>query len=196
MIYARLDRKKIAELSEELGGNAKRLRKEIAIATNNAAKPVRKEMVRVVTQELAVKQAVVAKQVNIPKKATAESRGTIVRLKKSKQIPLKEFGARQTKKGVGYKISKRTGRKTINGAFQGPKPGTVAMRLGGHVFKRLGKSRLPIIKLFGPSPWGVFVKRKYKPEVVLLAKDRFREELDKRIRFHVLKKKGKLNWQN
>ena len=94
-------------------------------------------------------------------------------LDKMPRFPLKYFGARQTKKGVSYKIEKG-GKKSLALSAFGP----LSPRLGNHVFKRATpveipkkyKSRnkekkkrfdnLPIIPLFGISPWGVFVKNK------------------------------------
>jgi hypothetical protein len=55
--------------------------------------------------------------------------------------------------------------------------------LGQHVYQRQGKSRLPIQKLHGPSPWGITVKnqldklvtsRDIEPELI--------KQLDRRIK--------------
>ena len=68
---------------------------------------------------------------------------------RGKELSLKRFGARQFKAGTRATVWGR--RQMFVGAFMGPRPGTVAARLGGHVYHRTGKSRLPIEKLFGPS---------------------------------------------
>lgn len=56
--------------------------------------------------------------------------------------PLRDFGARQTQRGVSAAPWKR--RQLFAGTFLVPS-------LGGHVFHRTGRERLPIEKLYGPS---------------------------------------------
>ena len=72
-----------------------------------------------------------------------------------KRLPLKTFSARQTKKGVSYKINKSGGRKKIDSAF-------VATMPSGHVgvFKRSNEQRLPIGERYGPSIGQVFDNEK------------------------------------
>lgn len=55
-------------------------------------------------------------------------------------MSLKDFGPKQTKKGISSAPWKK--RRVFPGTFFGP---------GGHVYKRTGKSRLPIEKLYGPA---------------------------------------------
>lgn len=77
-------------------------------------------------------------------------------------IPLKAYGAKvQGQRGRGNKkrvgpgaspvsVAIRKGRRrVVAGAFIGP---------GGHVYKRKGRARLPIKKLYGPSLPSAFVK--------------------------------------
>jgi hypothetical protein len=57
-------------------------------------------------------------------------------------IPLRDFAARQTRGGVS---ARPWGKRRVF-------PGTFVVRaLGGHVFRRVGRARLPILKLWGPS---------------------------------------------
>jgi hypothetical protein len=59
-----------------------------------------------------------------------------------KPIPLRDFAARPTRHGAS---ARPWGHRRIF-------PGTFIVRaLGGHVFRRVGRARLPIIKLWGPS---------------------------------------------
>lgn len=74
-----------------------------------------------------------------------------------KRLGLRYFGAKQGATGVAYKIENdKPG--FVASAFQGPKPGVIRAKWKGNAFRRVGRDRLPIIKLHGPSPWGVFVK--------------------------------------
>lgn len=66
-----------------------------------------------------------------------------------KPIPLKEYGARQVRKGVSYRMFRQGDRSRNRNAF-------IVGSLGGHAFVRAGKARLPIKKLYGPSVlWSV-----------------------------------------
>jgi hypothetical protein len=65
------------------------------------------------------------------------------------ELPLKEFKPRQFKTGARAKVWGRL--QSFPATFMGPRPGVVAGRLGGHVFVREGKARLPIGMVFGPS---------------------------------------------
>lgn len=64
-------------------------------------------------------------------------------------LSLKHFGARQFASGT--KATVWGVRTTFEGAFMGPRPGVIAGRLNGHVFKRTSPDRLPIERLFGPG---------------------------------------------
>ncbi len=55
-------------------------------------------------------------------------------------MSLKDFSPRQTSKGVSSAPWKK--RRVFHGTFFGP---------GGHVFRRLGKDRLPLDRLHGPA---------------------------------------------
>lgn len=61
-----------------------------------------------------------------------------------KRIPLRDFGARQTRIGVTVKVKKAGGRKRLPSAF-------VVQSIGGNVFLRETRRRLPIRKLVGPA---------------------------------------------
>jgi hypothetical protein len=57
-------------------------------------------------------------------------------------IPLAEFDARQTRRGVSARPWGQ--RRVFPGTF-------IVQSLGGQVFRRAGRPRLPIVKLWGPS---------------------------------------------
>jgi hypothetical protein len=168
---------KVNQLAKALGDEApKRLKKEVAAAVNAAAKRTQNLLAKEISKELAASQKVIKEGISVTKKATSENLNAEVTQKESQRLSLKRFGAQQTKTGVRYKISKTQGRKFVKSAF---KPEA----LGQHVYQRQGKTRLPIQKLHGPSPWGVTVKneldqlvtkRDIKPELI--------KQLDRRIK--------------
>lgn len=180
----------VKELQAALEGTSKKLPQELKIAVNATAKKTRTSMSREVRKELATKAKSVNKVINIVSKATAQNLTSTVRLSKTKRIPLRDFGARQVRKGVSYKISKTKGRQLAGSAFQGPRPGAIRAKWKGRVFKRVGKSRLPIVQLYGPSPWGVFVKRQLRSPVVHDSNTELAKQVQRRVRFNTLKKQG------
>lgn len=185
MIEIRAD-KSLDQLISDLKSLSTNLTKELGIVAWNTAKKTKSVAAKQITSELAVTQREVKERITTKRRDT-ESEVTV---NKSKRIPLKEFKPRQTRKGVSYRISKTTGRKTAADAFMGPKPGTPAPRLHGHVWKRKGKTRLPIQKLYGPSPWGVLVSGDRIQNVTEETRGELRKQLEKRIRWLRLKNKG------
>jgi hypothetical protein len=180
----------IARLKKAIEDTGRSLRKELSIACNQTANKSKSIISKQIASELATSQKTIRTTIRIAQKAKDSEIQAVVEVKKEKRISLKEFGARQTKKGVSYKISKSRGRKTIPGAFQGPKPGSINVRTKGNVFKRVGKSRLPIVKLFGPSSWGVFVVGKKQGPSVAETEAELKKQIDRRIRFIELKASG------
>lgn len=190
MLKISVDMDQMVRLRKLLNQNDKRVSREVAIAINATSKTVASDIAKEVTKELATPQKTVKEQVRKGSRATAEKLGTTVTLRKSARLALRNFGARQNKKGVTYKISKTKGRKLIPSAFQGPRPGAVKVSWRGNVFIRAGKERLPIVKLSGPSPWGVFVKGGRDPVVRRDARKELRKQIEKRLRYLKLKQEG------
>ena len=191
MISFSSNRREIAELAKALEGSPSKIRKQLAIAVNKTAKKALSQLAKEDAKELAATQKVIKATMKVETKATATRNptSTIVQ-KKTGRISLRDFNARQTKAGTTYKTSKTGGRKTVLGAFQGPKPGVIKASWRGHVFKRKGKERLPIVKLFGPSPWGVTVKNRLTRPVVKFSRAQLKKEIKERTRFLNLKKSG------
>jgi len=173
----------IKELRAALNGTTRQLPKELATAVNATAKKVSSEMSKQVRTELVVKAADVKKVLKVRRKATQQSIGAVVQLSESARLPLKYFNASQKRTGVSYKISKTDGRRTAPGAF-------ISAKLGGHAFKRTGKARLPITKLYGASPGGVYTKKHMEIKTIRDGSTELTKQINKRIRFILLKKQG------
>ncbi len=185
-----IDKRQTRRLAAALEGDAKAIRKQAAIALNAAGKKTESLSAKEIGRELATTQKNIKKTIAFSQKANATKLKSMVRISKTRRLSLREFNAKQNKSGVTAKVSKRTGRKLYAGGFQGPRPGVVKMSWRGHAFKRVGKKRLPIVKLKGPSPWGVFVKREMIVPVKAASKGELRKQVDRRIRFIELKKLG------
>jgi hypothetical protein len=104
-----------------------------------------------------------------------------------RSIPLKDYAARQTKKGVTARVSPGK-RKLIshrgNRAF-------IVQKIGAHVFAREGKDRLPIKKLFGPSLPSTFVQKEVRAAWTATASDALPKRIAEEVRFELLKKQSR-----
>lgn len=186
-----IDNDQIQKLKSILKGSKPKIAQQLSIAVNETQKKIAVKASKAITEELAVKSSVVKQKIK-GKRATKSDLSAKVTVKASNRLPLREFGAKQNKRGVTYKISKTKGRKLIVGAFQGPRPGAVKISWRGNVFKREGKPRLPIVKRSGPSPWGVYVKSGRDPAIRREARQILRKEVDRRIKFLKLKESGEI----
>jgi hypothetical protein len=177
----------LARLTRAVGEARKSLPKEISAAINATAKKTRLDMGRKIRSEINVKKEPVEKVLKLVRQSTSTTLSAQVTLSKTARLPLRDFGARQTKSGVSFKISKKGGRGTVQGAFQGPKPGVMKASWRGRVFKRVGKERLPIVQLMGPSPWGVFIKKKLTPVQQKEIEAELAKQIERRINLNVLR---------
>jgi len=190
MIAIGIEPRKLKELRKAVDRAGKKFPVELAAAINATAKKTRSQINQKVRTELVVKSADLNKLIKTGTKATSATLVAKVTLEKTARLPLRAFSPRQTRAGVTYKISKREGRKLAAGAFQGPKPGVMKVSWRGNVFKRVGKERLPIVKLMGASPWGVFTKQKMTPEQERDIKSELVKQMDRRIKLNILRAEG------
>lgn len=176
----------LMQLSEAVKGIEKDLKRNLSVAINATLGKGKSSIAKEIATELAASQKVIKQQIVSSKATTTDLQGRLV-LKKSFRPPLRDFGAKQNKSGVSYRISKTSGRKTIKSAFQ-------VQKWGGRVFIREGKERLPIRQLYGPSPWGVFVnpRRNLTETQKKLLEAELGKQIDRRIRFLLLKAQGKI----
>lgn len=185
-----IDPSQIARMKKAIDDTGRSLRKELSVACNATASKGKSIIAKQIAKELATPQKNIRATISQSKKAKDSDISATLEVRKDRRISLKEFGARQTKTGVSYKISKSRGRKSIPGAFQGPRPGRINVKTKGNVFKRVGKARLPIVKLYGPSTWGVFIVGKKQGPSVDEIEAELKKQIDRRIRFIGLKASG------
>lgn len=190
MISIQVNEKQLKELTLAVGRAKKSFPKELAAAINETAKKTRLNMGREIRETVNIKKKDVEKSIKISATATGTSLKGVVSLKKDNRVGLQHFGGRQNKSGVSYKISKSGGRKTIAGAFMGPKPGQLAPKLHGGVFRRASTTRLPIIKLYGVSPYGAFIKNNFDETEVVFINKTLQAQIERRIKLNVLRANG------
>lgn len=187
MFVVDIDEVQLSRLVKAVGDARKSLPRELSAAINATAKKTRLDIGRKIRNEIAVKKAVVESKIKLVRQAAPQSLGAQVTLQESARIPLRDFGARQTKAGVSFKISKKGKRATVQGAFQGPRPGVMNVKWRGRVFKRVGKERLPIVQLFGPSPWGVFTVKRMTPAQKQDIEAELEKQIERRINLNILR---------
>lgn len=185
-----IDNASIQRVKQAIEGTGRKLRGELSVAVNKTAGKAKSIIAKQIGSELATPQKNIRTVIRQGKRANEFEISTSVEVRKEQRISLREFGARQTRKGTSYRVSKSRGRSFIAGAFQGPKPGLMKASWRGHVFKRVGKARLPIVKLMGPSAWGVFVVGKRIGPSTQQTQTELLKQINERIRFLGLKKSG------
>jgi len=185
-LVVRLNDRKRRELERMLVGIESQLPKIMAAAVNDTSKKTASAVAKGISARVAIRQKDLKPYIDRTR-ATAASPSAMVRLSESERIGLKYFQARQTAKGVTYRISKTEGRKMIPSAF-GPNIG----RLGGQVFNRRDKSRLPIDgPKRGPSPWGVFVQSGLEESVLQSTNEDLEKNMIRRVKLQLLRRAGK-----
>jgi hypothetical protein len=128
-------------------GDARKVMMRVA---NRAGKTTSVQVKRALVKQTSIPRAVVQAAIR-DRGASAKGAGAIeyVITGRGSELPLSVFNPRQFSAGTRAKVWGRF--QTFEGAFMGPRPGTIAPALGGEVFHRTSKSRLPIEKLYGPS---------------------------------------------
>ncbi len=153
-----------------------------------------------------VREHMLIKKKDLDRHFTNNSRPTkkkpIVKMsiKKQWRPSLKAFGLKSitrkarktgwiTGHGVSYRISRKRGRQIVKDAFGAEE--SIYPKLHGHAFRRVGQEREPTVKLHGPSPWGVFMKRGLDGIWAAYCNTELRKELYSYVRYLLLKAEGK-----
>lgn len=149
LVEIKFDEAKLRKVQGMLRDIPRALPRVMSRAINKTATSAKTDVARRIAGEVNIKISTIKKNITL-KRATYRVWQAVLGIW-TKRIPLINFAARQTAKGVSYKISKTEGRKTIKSAF-------IISMSSGHrgVFRRAGPGRLPIIELKGPSVGEVF----------------------------------------
>ena len=190
MISIEMNPRQLKKLREATGKAKKKFGKELAAAINAVSKKTKLEVGRDIRKTIAIKKDEAEKPLSIRAKASEHSMTSVVSLKKTKRLGLRHFGARQTKKGVSFRISKTGSRGFVAGAFQGPRPGVMKSSWKGNAFKRVGQSRLPIVMLKGVSAYGAYAKNELSGPQVETIKAELTKQMERRIKLNILRAEG------
>ena len=190
MISIEIDAKQLKTLQKAVERSGKKFAKELAGAINAVSKKTKLQIGRDIRATVAMPKAEAEKPLRIRGAATEQHLTATVSLQKTKRLGLRHFGARQDKRGVSYKIAKTGGRKRVQGAFQGPKPGVQKMSWKGNAFKRVGASRLPIVMLKGVSAYGAYAKNELSGPQVEAINAELTKQMERRIKLNILRAEG------
>lgn len=146
-----------------------------ARALNRTATTVRAQASRRIRERYNLKAGAIRAQMRISR--ANRGRLTAEVIASGRPIPLIEFSARQTRKGVSVQVI-RGRRKVRLHAF-------VAKMRTGHVgvFERTSSKRLPIRELFSVSLPSAFTQKEILTSIEQVAVERFRIELERELRF-------------
>lgn len=190
MIQIEVDAKQLKRLREATGRAKKKFPKELAAAINQVSKKVKLQIGRDVRATIAINKEESEKPLKITAQATEENLRAVVTLRKTKRLGLRHFGAKQDARGVSYKIDKQSGRKRVQGGFQGPRPGVMKTSWRGNVFRRVGKSRLPIIHVRGVSAYAAYMKNELAEPQVKMINEELSKQIERRIKLNILRAEG------
>ena len=190
MINVGVDAGSIERLRSALGSMEKGLPREVATAINATAKKVRTEAARLLKKELNVPVKVLKKAIHNKSKATKENTRAVVGLFKGYPIPLKYFKPKQTKAGgvtyrIDPKLKGKAGKSSLRDAF-------IINAYNGNVYRRKGKKRGPVEQQYGPSPGVAFEQAGIAQAARKTAADELPKQMERRIRFILLKNAGGL----
>jgi hypothetical protein len=190
MIGIEIDKSQMSRLTAAVIASGKKMSKEIAGTLNAVSKKTKLEMGREIRKRVAIPKDEVERPLKIKAQASPGSLVAVVSLKKTPRLGLRHFGARQDKRGVSYKIGKTGRRGRVDGAFMGPKPGAVKISWRGNAFKRVGRSRLPIVKLLGVSAYGAYKKNELAGPQLKAIEDELSKQMERRINLNILRASG------
>jgi hypothetical protein len=168
--------RKLAELQEGVArqATARALNRTVEQAKTAMSKEIRQEFVlpaAKVNASLRIKRAQAAAGL-LNLQAALESPA-----KRGRSLNLANFGARQTKKGVSFKI-KRSGSRVVI-------PGSFLINGGKTVMIRVGKQRLPIKALQTIDVAQMFNTQRINAKVVQVIKDRFPVIFEREAKFYL-----------
>jgi formamidopyrimidine-DNA glycosylase len=172
-----------------LKGLEKEVNKAAIRALTRVATTARKEADQEIRQRLTLTSAAVKKALLINKHRNV----LIVDIDATgKPIALREWKARETRKGVTFQVSKGKPRKIYR--RQG-RTGFVIDKYGRHVFVRTGvdppgKAKAPMQKVYGPSIPQYFVTKTVTGRMTRVAATRWPIEFERELAFRAKKAKG------
>lgn len=164
-----------------LGHLGDKARPAIVRAVNRAVQGVTTDAGQMARQAYNVRSGDVKQSFSLTRASVSNLFGAAV--SKGRVLSLRSFspspspGKRRPSVGLSVVVKRSTGRAKIAGTFWGQMPS----RDVASVFRRLGKDRLPIEKLFGPSVPQMLGNQNVIERIQAKAADRFGANLDHEV---------------
>lgn len=207
LIEIKVDKAKLRNIERMLAGVPKAMPRVISRGINRTISPAKTQISRGIRQEINIKSGDLNKKIKVDKATFAKWEGRIIL--STKRIPLEDFGAKQTAKGVSYKIKKSGGRQVIESGFiatmtnvSGEKisthRGVFTTKAFTHRVKKKNKtgtgyytSELPIQEKFGPSIGVAFERAGWLVKKVQDdATKNLEKNIDSQVRFLLSRRKA------
>lgn len=172
----------IAQARRSFAGMGREVNKAAATALRRTATTVRKEADQEIRKRLNLKSGTVKQALVIQ---MVPGRLIVEIVASGKPVPLKDYGARQTRKGATFQVAKGKGRRVYQ--RQG-RTGFIVPRFGSHVYVRVtpdppGAARAKIEKVYGPSIPQYFVTRFIRERMLRVARERWPIEFAREISY-------------
>lgn len=170
----------VTVIDRDLEGQPAKVQRAFVRAAKRSIDSGRSVMVKLIADDTGLKQKDVRASIVMRYPTLASPEASMKA--KSKRLPLIDFKARQVRAGVSYQ-SLTGGRSTVPGAFIGTTKVQADGSGGVHegVFKRVGKKRLPLKQLYGPSIGQVFSR--FRPHGVAMSLEVFDKNFDHEMDF-------------
>jgi len=158
-----------------------RARPAVARALNRSVQGVTTDAGQMARQSYNVRSGDVKRSFTLLKASPSSLFGAAT--SKGRVLSLRDFsptpgpGKRRPAVGLSVMVKRQSGKVRLAGAFWGQMPG----RDVASVFRRLGTSRLPIEKLFGPSVPQMLGNQEVMARIQAKAADRFGVNLDHEV---------------
>lgn len=160
----------LGELARSVGRVPRGMELVVIRALNRAITATRDEATSIIRETYAAPARDVKSTMYV-RKATRSYKVAILKAWGRMSIPLIRWNARQTKKGVTVIIRKGEGRKLV-ATSKGQRVGAFVAK--GQVMARVGKARLPVRRLYGPSFLAVLTQPETRSRLQARAEDVFR----------------------
>lgn len=169
-------------------------KKFIPVAAGAALKrvgnTVRNAGAKKIRERLAIKATVAKSAIKV--RRIGSDRWTLLIEASGKPIPLRDYGATQTKKGVKFRVARAGARKLY---LRKGRTGFIIKGKGGHVFVRTeddppGPKKGRVKKVYGPSIPQYFVTQPVMDEMKRVAQERWPIEFSAAIRGVLIRKTG------
>lgn len=173
----RVDEDLLQNVRGRLGDLENKAPQAISSALNRAVTTVAASVSKEVRKEYVIKSADIKETLEKTKasktnlSAIVKSRGSLIPLDRFKVTPRKVTPKRKTPIKIGVK---KDGTKSLKGAFVGDISGI-------KIFKRSGRKRLPIDRLFGPSVPQMIKSEDVRLQINTAGREMFERRLDHEI---------------